>query len=352
MTAASPFWTPERHADRRPFLVARNRIVAALRRWLEREGFIEVEPAALQISPGNEAHLHGFATELVAPGGARVRRYLHTSPEFAMKKLLAAGETRIFAFARVFRNREAGTLHAPEFTMLEWYRASAPYEAVMADCAAIVSEAARAINAAELRWRGRLADPHAAAATVTVAEAFQRHAGIDLATMLAGEAPDRQALAVAAVCAGIRVAPDDSWSDVFSRVLVEKVEPALGVGAATFLTDYPAVEAALARRKPADPRFAERFELYACGIELANGFGELTDPIEQRRRFDLEMAEKERVYGETYPLDEDFLAALTAMPAASGVALGLDRLVMLLTGAPRIDLVQWTPVDTGEEFFS
>jgi lysyl-tRNA synthetase class 2 len=352
MTAASPFWTPERHADRRPFLVARNRIVAALRRWFASEGFIEVEPAALQISPGNEAHLHGFATELVAPGGARVRRYLHTSPEFAMKKLLAAGETRIFALARVFRNREAGALHAPEFTMLEWYRAGAAYQAVIADCAAILSEAARAVSAAELCWRGRSADPCAAAVAVTVAEAFRRYAGIDLAVTLTGEGPDRQALASAAACVGIRVAPDDSWSDIFSRVLVEKIEPELGRGAAAFLIDYPAVEAALARPKPADPRFAERFELYACGVELANGFGELTDSVEQRRRFELEMAEKERVYGERYPLDEDFLTALAAMPAASGVALGLDRLVMLLTGAPRIDLVQWTPVDTGKEFFS
>jgi lysyl-tRNA synthetase class 2 len=351
MTAASPFWTPERHADRRPFLIARNRIVAALRRWFEGEGFIEVEPAALQISPGNEAHLHGFATELVAPGGAPTRRYLHTSPEFAMKKLLAAGETRIFALARVFRNREAGALHAPEFTMLEWYRAGAPHQAVMADCAAILSEAAGTIDAVELRWRGRTADPRATAATVSVAEAFQRYAGIDLAATLADEAPDCTALAAAAACVGIRVASDDSWSDIFSRVLVQKVEPELGLGAATFLTDYPAVEAALARRKPADPRFAERFELYACGVELANGFGELTDPVEQRRRFELEMAEKERVHGERYPLDEDFLAALSTMPAASGVALGLDRLVMLLTGAPRIDLVQWTPVDTGEESF-
>ena len=144
--------------------------------------------------------------------------------------------------------------------------------------------------------------------------------------------------------------PGDVLRTLGGLARVEKVEPELGLVAATFLTDYPAVEAALARRQLADPRFAERFELYACGVELANGFGELTDPVEQRRRFELEMAEKERVYGERYPLDEDFLVALTAMPAASGVALGLDRLVMLLTGAPHIDLVQWTPVDTGERF--
>jgi lysyl-tRNA synthetase class 2 len=348
MTAASPYWSPRRHADRRPFLVARNRIVAALRGWFEGQGFIEVEPAALQVSPGNETHLHAFATDLVSPAGMRVRRYLHTSPEFAMKKLLAAGETRIFAFSRVFRNREAGALHAPEFTMLEWYRTGEAYAAVMADCGAILAEAARAIAAGDLRWRGRNADPQAAPATLTVEDAFRRFAGVDLAATLASEA-DRAALAEAATGIGIRLAPDDTWSDIFSRILVEKVEPELGLGRATLLTDYPAVEAALARRKPEDARLAERFELYACGVELANGFGELTDPAEQRRRFELEMAEKERIHGERYPLDQDFLAALAEMPEAGGVALGLDRLVMLLTGAPRIDLVQWTPVDAGEE---
>ena len=349
MTAASPFWTSGRHADRREFLLARNRIVAALRGWFEQTGFTEVEPAALQVSPGNEAHLHAFATELVAPGGERFQRYLHTSPEFAMKKLLAAGEKRIFAFARVFRNREAGALHAPEFTMLEWYRAGEAYGAVMADCAAILAEAARAVPAERLLWRGRTAAPRADPAMLSVADAFDRYAGIDLAATLAGAEPDRDRLVAAAARAGIRTAADDTWSDVFSRILSDKVEPQLGLGRASLLTDYPAAEAALARRKPGDPRYAERFELYACGVELANGFGELTDAGEQRRRFELEMAEKERVHGERYPIDEDFLAALAAMPAASGVALGLDRLVMLLTGAPRIELVQWTPVDTGEE---
>jgi lysyl-tRNA synthetase class 2 len=348
MTVASPLWTPRNHADRRPLLAARNRVVAALRRWFDEEGFVEVEPAALQVSPGNEAHLHAFATDLVAPGGQTVRRYLHTSPEFAMKKLLAAGERQIFAFARVFRNREAGDLHAPEFTMLEWYRAGAPYDAVMRDCGAILAAAARAAGTERLRWRGRTADPYAPPAPLTVADAFRQHAGIDLAATLAPE-PDREALAAAARGVALRVAADDGWSDIFSRVLSQKVEPALGLGRPTLLTDYPAAEAALARPQAGDPRFAERFELYACGVELANGFGELTDAAEQRRRFELEMAEKERVHGERYPLDEDFLAALAEMPPASGVALGLDRLVMLLTGAPRIALVQWTPVATGEE---
>jgi lysyl-tRNA synthetase class 2 len=340
----SPFWDRARHADRRPFLMARNRIVGALRGWFAREGFVEVETSALQVSPGNETHLHGLATELARPDQRRQTRYLHTSPEFAMKKLLAAGEEKIVSFARVFRNRERGPLHAPEFTMVEWYRAGAPYTAIMADCAAVVAEAGRAAGGARLRWREREADPFAEAERVTVAEAFVRHAGIDLAACLG----DRDGFASAAAKIGVRVAADDTWPDIFSRVLTERIEPHLGVGRPALLCEYPISEAALARPKPDDPRFAERFELYACGVELANGFAELTDPVEQRRRFTADMDEKQAIYGERYPIDEDFLDALAAMPEASGVALGLDRLVVLATGATHIGQVQWTPMEDAD----
>jgi len=340
--AVSPFWDPARHRDRRPMLLARNRIAAALRAWFVGEGFIEVETAMLQVSPGNQTHLHAFATEMIGPDGARARRYLHTSPEFAMKKLLAAGEEKIVDFARVFRNRERGALHAPEFTLVEWYRAGDPYEAVIADSVAIVREAAKAAGAAQLTWRGRSADPFAEPEKITVAEAFSRYAGIDLAAI----GDDRGRFAAAARAGGLRVADDDTWSDIFSRVLSEKVEPNLGIGRLTILYEYPAAEAALARPRPDNAGIAERFELYACGVELANGFAELTDATEQRRRFVADMDEKQRIHGERYPLDEDFLAALAAMPEASGVALGLDRLVMLATGAAHIDQVQWTPAET------
>jgi len=326
-------------------LIARNRILAATRRWLEAQGFVEVDAAALQISPGNEAHLHAFATEAVAADGARSPLYLHTSPEFACKKLLAAGERRIFDFAKVWRNRERGPLHHPEFTMLEWYRAEAPYEALMQDCADLLALAAETTGARSFSFRGKAADPFAEPERLTVAEAFSRFAGVDLlASIDPAGGTDRDILAEAAIRAGVRVAGDDTWADVFSRVLVQFVEPRLGVGRATILCEYPAAEAALARPKPGDPRVAERFELYACGVELANAFGELTDADEQRRRFETEMAEKARVYGERYPIDEDFLAALAHMPAASGCALGFDRLAMLATGAQRIDQVIWTPV--------
>ncbi len=344
METDTPWWDRRRHADRRPALLARNRIQAALRAWFASEGFVEVDPAALQVSPGNEAHLHAFATEAIGNDGAARRMYLHTSPEFAMKKLLAAGEERIFAFSHVWRNRERGALHAPEFTMLEWYRAGAPYEQLMADCAAILALAAREAGADRLRYRGADCDPLAAPERLAVAEAFQRYAGVDLlATVDAAGVPDLARLAPQVAAAGISVRPDDSWSDLVSRVLVAKVEPHLGFGRPVALDRYPAAEAALARRTADDGRVAERFELYACGVELANGFGELTDPTEQRARFEAEMAVKADVYGERYPLDEEFLTALAAMPPASGIALGFDRLVMLAVGAPRVEEVMWVP---------
>ena len=342
---STPWWDTARHADRRPALLARNRTQAAIRTWFTGQDFVEVDPCALQVSPGNEAHLHGFATAAIGNDGVAHPMFLHTSPEFAMKKLLAAGETQIFAFCHVWRNRERGPLHSPEFTMLEWYRAGAPYDRLMGDCALVLRLAVQAAGGGLLRHRDRICDPALEPERLGVAEAFQRHAGIDLlATMDANGTTDAGALAAALRRQGIRTAPDDTWSDMLSRVLVDRVEPRLGLGRMTVLDRYPAAEAALARRVPQDARVAERFELYACGVELANGFGELTDPAEQRRRFALEMDEKQRLYGERYPLDEDFLAALARMPPASGIALGFDRLVMLATGSPRIDDVLWAPV--------
>ena len=342
--AETPWWRPDVLADRRPFLEARGRIVAAIRGFFAERDFVEVETPILQRSPGNEVHLAAFATERIAPDGSRDRLYLHTSPEFACKKLVAGGMPRLFTLARVFRNGERSRLHHPEFTMLEWYRANEPYETLIDDCSALMRLAAAAAGADELRFDGATVDPASPVERVTVAEACLRH-GIDvLATLADPDQPDRAALAAMAQAAGVRVAEDDAWSDVFTRILVDKVEPALGRGRASALTEYPAPEAALARRKPGDPRVAERFELFACGVELANAFGELTDAAEQRSRFTADMDEKERRYGERYPIDEDLLAAVSAMPPTSGIALGLDRLVMLATGARRIEDVLWAPV--------
>ncbi len=344
----SPWWAPHRHHDRRPRLLARNKITRVTRDWFESQGFTEVETAALQVSPGNEAHLHAFATQAQTTAGEASTLYLHTSPEFACKKLLAAGETQIFSLAKVWRNRERGALHHPEFTMLEWYRAGAPYEQLMADCADLVRLAAQAAGAKQFCFRDHVCDPFADFEHVTLAEAFERHADIDLlATVDSDGTTDAGRLAAAARGSGTRVATDDTWADIFSRILVERVEPHLGMGRPTLLCEYPIPEAALARPKATDPRVAERFELYACGVELANAFGELTDPTEQRRRLLLEMDEKQRVYGDRYPLDEDFLAALALMPEASGAALGFDRLVMLATGAAQIEDVLWVPMAGG-----
>ncbi len=339
---ASPWWSAARRADIKPFLTARSAVTRTIRAWFEEQGFVEVETAILQVSPGNETHLHAPRTELSGADGERVTRYLRTSPEFACKKLLAAGEGRIFELARVFRDRERGDLHLPEFTMLEWYRADAAYDAVIADTIVVIAHAAQATGIGRFSFRGRSADPFAEPELLTVAAAFRRFASIDLlATVLDGEG-DRAALAAAAA-SRVKISEDDTWSDIFSKVLVEHVEPNLGQGRLTILFEYPAPEAALARTNPSDPRVAERFEVYACGVELANGFGELTDAKEQRRRFGLAMDEKQRRYGERYPIDEDFLAALGEMPQASGVALGFDRLVMLASGASRVDQVVWTP---------
>ena len=344
MDQISPWWTAARYADRRPFLVARRAVTGAVRGWFEKQGFAEVETGILQVSPGNETHLHAPRVELTDPCGERATRYLRTSPEFACKKLLAAGEQRIFEFARVFRDRERGNLHLPEFTMLEWYRAEADYDVVMADSVVIIALAAQATGIGRFCYRGRTADPFAEPESIAVAAAFERFAGIDLLATIVDGKGNRAALAAAARARGkTRIAEDDSWSDIFSKILVEHVEPNLGQGRLTILFEYPVPEAALARTKTSDPRVAERFEVYACGVELANGFGELTDPAEQRRRFTASMDEKQRRYGERYPLDEDFLAAVGQMPEASGVALGFDRLVMLASGAARIDQVLWTP---------
>jgi len=343
MSQASSWWDPYRFADRRHFLEIRSRLFAATRAFFADRGFVEVDTAALQVSPGNETHISAFETTLVAPDGHKSRLYLHSSPEFAAKKLLAAGIPRLFTLAHVFRNGERSALHHPEFTMLEWYRSGVAYEKLFEDCAELLAVAGRAAGVESFRYRDKAADIGSAPEVMTVCEAFARHAGVDLAATLEDEKSGRAALAAAAERLGLRVVADDTWSDLFSKILSAKVEPALGQGRATLLVDYPAREAALARLK-ADERFAERFELYVCGVEIANGFGELTDQKEQRRRFEAAMAERNRIYGNSFPIDEDFLEALAIMPQACGIALGFDRLVMLASGAERIEQVLWSPV--------
>jgi lysyl-tRNA synthetase class 2 len=342
----APWWRPDRFARRRAHLEARQRVLAAIRRFFAARDFMEVETPALQVSPGLEPHLMAFSTELVTEAGERLQRHLHTSPEFAMKKLLVAGLPRIFQLARVFRNGERGRTHHPEFTMLEWYRAGAGYRDLMADCEVLLAAALAAAGGEAFRWQGKSADPAAPWQRLTVAEAFAQYCGIDLlATAPDPAAPSLPLLAAEARRSGIAPHPGDDWEDLFFRIFLERIEPKLGFGAPTILADYPISMAALARPKPGDPRLAERFELYVCGLELANAFGELTDAATQRARFVADCAKKRALYGTEYPIDEDFLAALAhGMPESAGIALGLDRLVMLATGADSIEDVLWAPV--------
>jgi lysyl-tRNA synthetase class 2 len=386
------WWRPDRLAARRANLAARGRILHAARQFFADEGFIEVETPALQISPGLEPHLRAFGTVLNDPrAGRALQRYLHTSPEFAMKKLLAGGMSRIWQLCHVFRDGERGATHHPEFSMIEWYRTGATYRELMDDCEKLLRAAQRAAglpltptlspqagregarvlfpsprdngererpNAqrwegegqppikAVMRRHGHTADAAQPFERLTVAEAFQRHANIDiLATAADPGHPDLALLAAEAEKIGLAPHPGDDWEDLYFRIFLDRIEPKLGIGAPTILCDYPISMAALSRPKPDDPRLAERFELYACGLELANAFSELTDAKEQRARFTADQVRKKSLYGETYPLDEDFLAALEhGLPDCAGIALGFDRLVMLCTGAADIEEVLWAPV--------
>jgi lysyl-tRNA synthetase class 2 len=330
----NPAWHPESLAARLPFLRRRALLTQATRAFFTARGYTEVETPYAVPTPGEEVHLRAFATTRENPEGARERLWLHTSPEFAMKKLLVAGAGPIFQFARVWRNGEAGDLHAPEFTMLEWYRPGATMDGLIEETTALL----RAVLSPAVTCRGITADL-ATAERLTLTEAFARHVGADLLAT----ADDAPALAAAA---GVRLRAHETWEDLFFRLLLDRVEPHLGRAHPTFLTHWPAAQAALARRDPADPRVAERFELFVCGIELANAFVELTDHAEQRARFIADRARRHALsdapQDQDWPLDEDFLAALAhGMPPSAGIALGFDRLAMIAAGADRIDQVLW-----------
>jgi elongation factor P--(R)-beta-lysine ligase len=343
-----PWWDPERFSARRGNLAGRMAVLDAIRGFFRAQDFAKVETPALQVSPGLEPHLRAFATELDEPfrDGPRARLYLHTSPEFAMKKLLVAGEPRIYQIAKCYRNGERSATHHPEFTMLEWYRAEADYRELMGDCETLLRDCLAAVPASVFRRGERSCDPTAPWQYVSVDDAFTQYAKVDLlATTVDARSPNKEALLSQANQIGVWTNENDSWEDVFFRIFLEKIEPHLGVGAPTILFDYPISMAALSRPSPTDGRVCERFELYVCGLELANAFSELTDAAEQRRRFDAERALKQSLGGDVYPIDEDFMAALEhGMPPSAGIALGVDRLAMLATGAAHIDDVLWAPV--------
>ena len=279
-------------------LKARAKIVAAVRAFFDGQGFVEVETPVRIAAPAPEPHID--CPVVPSPTGGEPT-YLRASPELQMKKLLAAGMDRIYQIGPCFRAGEKGRRHSPEFTMLEWYRANADYSDIARDAEELVAEV--------LRPRGSAALPR-----VTVREAYRRWAGWD---------------------------PVEAWDqDRFDFDMATKIEPNLPKGP-LFLMDYPAPAASLARLKADDPRVAERWELYVDGLELANAFTELTDPVEQRRRFESARAERRALGEADYPLDEEFLDALARMPPSGGVALGVDRLVMLACGVRDISDVRF-----------
>jgi elongation factor P--(R)-beta-lysine ligase len=326
-----PSWDAASLAARLPHLRRRALLTAATRSFFTARGYTEVETPYAVPAPGEEVHLRTFATEFLTVHGARLPLWLHTSPEFAMKKLLAGGAGPIFQLARVWRNEEGSATHAPEFTMLEWYNPGATLAALMDETEAFL----RAVLPPTVTCRS-ITTGLEQFERITVAEAFARWAGVDvLAT-----ADNAAALAGGA---NTTLRPNETWEDLFFRLLLERVEPQLGRHHPTFLTHSPAAQAALAKRDPADPRVALRFEIFICGQELANAFEELTDPAEQRARFAADRARRHALFGPDWPLDEEFLNALHVLPPCAGIALGFDRLAMLASGANSIDQVLWLP---------
>ena len=321
----------------------RQALHAALRRFFASQGYLEVETPLLIPAPGMEPHITAFEVPFVPETdvGARRTLYLHTSPEYAMKRLLADGQgVPLFQLGHVFRNGEVSRTHNPEFTMLEFYRPHADYHAIMADTEGALAEAGRALAGAGLGAPG--ADPAFFTRTpyerLSVRDALLRATGIDLRVHADGPSLKR-----AAEAAGVRTGDATSFDDVFFHLFLQRVEEGLGRERPTFLVEYPASMASLARLKPGEPAVAERVELYAHGLELANGFSELTDAAEQRRRLEEEQAWRRDAGRPVYPLDERFLEAVGRLPPCAGIAVGLDRILMLLLGAERIEDVLLFP---------
>ena len=339
-------WHPAELAKKLPHLAARQKAVAAVRQYFLDQDFMEVETPLLQVTPGLDTHIAGFKTEWKPVGQSAEILYLHTSPEFAMKKLLVAGLPKIFQVTKTFRNEALSSYHSPEFTMIEWYRAHADYTQLMADCTGLLRAVADTCPARVFTAKGLTSDPHQDWQQISVQDAFLHYADIDLlATAPDPLNPDADLLRTEAARIGLRTDAADRWDDIFFRIFDDRIEKNLGAPVPTILYDYPASMAALSRIKPGDARVCERFELYVCGVELANAFGELTDEAVQRARFTADMDKKEEIYGERYPLDEDFLDALKfGMPPSSGIALGIDRLCMLASGAEMINDVLWLTV--------
>jgi len=307
-------------------LQQRARILERMRAFFAERGLMEVETPLLSAAAISDPHLESFTTRYTGPGHADgLSLYLHTSPEFPMKRLLAAGSGPIYQLCRVFRQGEAGRRHNPEFTLLEWYRPGFDHHQLMDEVEALVAPI--------LGLDGR-------AERITYRDAFLRFLAIDPLEASLDEL--RECARGHGVTGFEGEANRDVWLDI---LLTHNIEPELGRNRLCFLYDYPASQAALARLNPDEPRVAERFELYYQGVELANGFHELSDPAEQRKRFEAELEARRELEMELVPLDERFLASLEQLPDCSGVALGVDRLVMLALGANSIAEVMAFTID-------
>ena len=322
-------------------LVVRAAVLRAMREFFIGQGFLEVETPSLVQAPGQEPYLQVFQTTF--KGDAEIPLFLITSPEHHMKRLLGGGFDRIFQICRCFRNGERSGVHNPEFTMAEWYRAGAEYSAIMDDTENLVAHVTRTVlGTTEIAYQGMLFDLAPPWARLTVRQAFKEFAGISLEDC---RGVDEFRLCARA-CDCHSVSPGDTWEDIFFKIFLEKVEPALRGKGTIFLTEYPASMAAMAKLKESDPTVAERVEAYIAGLELANGFTELNDPQEQRQRFATDRQKRCQAGFAVHPLDGEFLEMLEqGMPPAAGIALGVDRLVMLLTDAAEIADVISFPFD-------
>ena len=329
------WWHPDHFGKKIPFLEKRAKIIRTIRAYFDSLGYTEVETPALQHAAVMDPHIRAFETEYTTPDlSEKHRLFLHTSPEFAMKKMLVGGMTKIYQICKTFRNAENSPNHSPEFTMIEWYHTGLSYEGLMQECIGLM----RAVTDGPYTFRGMDSDPHQSWEVISVCEAFEKYADMNLESVL-GDLDGFKNLA------GDLYHEGDEWDDIFFRVFLEKIEPNLGHPVPTIIYDYPIHMASLSRPKESDPRFCERFEIYICGLELANAFGELCDPVEQETRFVQNMAEKKRLYGDDYPVDYDLIDALKhGLEDVSGIALGVDRLVMLATGANTINDVMSEPV--------
>ena len=330
-------------AHLRQNLASRAKALAAVRAFFDAQGYIEVETPVVVAKPGMEPHLDPFETTVADPFGNRYPAFLITSPEYAMKKLLVAGFPKIYQLARCFRNGEAFEgRHNPEFTMLEWYRTGTDYVGIMDETEALVAEVARkSVYRTTIERNGHVIDLAKPWERLTVKEAMMRHAGIDLDAAL----EDKGVFLDFARSHGHSVSDDVSWDDAFFLVFLNEVEPKLGLERPVILYEYPVSMAALSKAAK-DPRYAERFEVYIGGLEVANAFTELTDAKEQRKRLEEERGLRKSLGRTDYGPDEDFLAALEeGMPEAGGIALGFDRLMMLLLGEDDIRHVQAFPAD-------